>query len=405
MGGKTKIVITAVISVAVTAVATANVVGGLYSRYGAFLPSSNEGTALSNKLKTIEYLMDKSYLYDYDKNALTEKAVGEYVEALDEPYTHYYTKEEFTAYMDNIEDGYMGIGVVISFTENDEIVVISTFDDSPAYKAGIKPGDIIKTVDDKEYKGSQMDEAVTAIKSGEVGTAVKLGIVRNGESMEFNVERSNIITKSVAYEMLDNGIGLVRISGFNTADEGSDRDTYTEFKEAVEDLQGQGMTGMIIDLRDNPGGELQVVCNIADMLLGEGTITYIEYKDGTKDTYSSDAEALNIPMTVLINGNSASASEVLTGALKDYGAATVIGEKSYGKGIVQNVFPFADGSGMSMTVAKYYSPNGVCIHGIGIEPDIEVALPEKYSGEYAATVPHEEDTQLQKAIETLRNGK
>ncbi|MCD8391451.1 MAG: S41 family peptidase, partial [Firmicutes bacterium] len=180
-----------------------------------------------------------------------------------------------------------------------------------------------------------------------------------------------------------------------------DYDTYTEFKEAVSQLQSEGMEKMIIDLRDNPGGDLDIVCSIADMLLPEGTITYMEYKDGTRKDYTSDAECLDIPMAVLINENSASASEVLTGALRDYDAATVIGTTSYGKGIVQSVYPFADGSGMSLTIAKYYSPNGTCIHGVGIEPDITVELSEEYDGYYASYVPREDDTQLAKAVEVL----
>lgn len=402
MGNKTKIVLTAAVSVLVTAVVTFKATSFLNSNFSAFMPAKTETQNIENKLNTINYFLNNAYLYDYDKDKATEQAVKGYVEGLNEPYTHYFTKDEFSEYMTALSDAYMGIGVVISVSENNEIMVVSTFEDSPAYKAGILPGDIIKEIDDTPYTGTQMNEAVTYIKSGVEGTAVKLKLLRNGEESEVSVIRSSIVTKSVSGEMLGDNIGLIRISGFNIAGDGSEEDTYTEFRDEVALLRDKGMKKLIIDLRDNPGGEVTVVCNIADMLLGEGIITYIEYKDGTRDTYSSDAESLNIPLTILVNGNSASASEVLTGALKDYKAATVIGEKTFGKGIVQNVFPFADGSGISMTVANYFTPNGVCIHGIGIEPDIEVKMPEEYSLYYASTIPHEKDPQLRKAIEVLK---
>ncbi len=401
MGTKSKIVLTAVISVAATAFVTANAVNYYNRHLAAFLPARNEEQNLVNKLNTVESCLDSMYLYDYDSSALTESAITEYVESLDEPYTHYYPHDEFSGYIDALSEEYTGIGVTVSVNENNEIEIISTFENSPAYNAGILPGDILSKVEGEEFSGDRLNDAVARIKDGEAGTSVHITIRRGGKDMEMDVERGAIETDSVAGEMLDNGIGLVRISAFNTAAEDGEKDTYTEFKETVERLRGEGMEKMIIDLRDNPGGELSVVCNIADMLLPEGTITYIEYKDGDRDTYSSDAEALGIPLAVLINGGSASASEVLTGALKDYGAAEIIGTTSYGKGIVQNVMPFADGSGMSLTVARYFTPNGVCIHGVGIDPDKEVEMPEEYADFYASSVPHENDTQLQAAIDSL----
>lgn len=399
MGTKSKIFLTAAISVVLTAAVTAKAVTYLNQNFSAFITDSG----VSGKLNTINYVLKNQYLYDYDDAALSENAVQAYVEALDEPYTHYYTKDEFSAYLENVQDGYIGIGIVLTANDNNEIEVISTFEGSPAYQAGILPGDIITKADGKEYSGDNLTEMTAAIKSGEAGTAVKLVIRRGGEEKEYDIIRSDIQQKSVDGEMLDDGIGLIHISGFNSSADGSDYNTFTEFQAAVDELNEKGMKKLIIDLRDNPGGDLNIVCQIADMLLPEGIITYMEYKDGTRQDYSSDAEELNIPMAVLINQNSASASEVLTGALKDYEKAEIIGEKSYGKGIVQTVYPFADGSGMSMTVAKYYSPNGVCIHGIGIEPDISVSMPEEFSKYYASTVPHESDTQLQKAIEVLNS--
>ena len=401
MGTKSKIVLTAVITAAATAFVTANAVSFYNKNLSAFLPARTEEQNLINKLNTVESCLDSMYLYDYDKTGLTESAISGLVEGLDEPYTHYYDKQEFSDYIEAISDEYTGIGVVVSVNENDEIEVVSTFENSPAYNAGILPGDILIKVDGEAYSGSMLNDAVAHIKSGEAGTGVTVTVRRGDEEMDMEVTRGDIEMDSVSGEMLDNGIALVHISGFNAAVENGGRDTYTEFKEEIERLKGEGMEKLIIDLRDNPGGELSVVCNIADMLLPEGTITYIEYKDGKRDTYSSDKDALGIPMAVLINGNSASASEVLTGALKDYSVAEIIGTTSYGKGIVQNVLPFADGSGMSLTVARYFTPKGVCIHDIGITPDKTVEMPEEYSMYYASSVPHEDDPQLQAAIESL----
>ena len=401
MGTKSKIAVTAVISVVVTAFVTANAVNYVNKNFAAFLPARTEEANLINKINTIESCLDSMYLYDYDKNTLTEAAIGGYVEALNEPYTHYYTRDEFSDYMEALSEEYTGIGVVVSVNANNEIEVVSTFENSPAYNAGILPGDVLIKVDGEEYAGAQLNDAVAHIKGGVAGEPVTVTMRRGDEEIDIEVVRGDIETDSVSGEMLDNNIGLVHISAFNASMKDDGRDTYTEFKETVERLQGEGMKKMIIDLRDNPGGELTVVCNIADMLLPEGTITYIEYSDGDRDTYTSDADALGIPMAVLINGNSASASEVLTGALKDYSVAEIIGTTSYGKGIVQSVLPFADGSGMSLTVARYFTPAGVCIHDIGIKPDKMVEMPEKYSIYYASSVPHEDDPQLQAAIESL----
>lgn len=392
----------------ITIVTTAAVTFGITATIFSVTETSGSGfgtakSGLQSKLNTVNSYLKNNYLYDdYDVSAMEEMAVKGYVEGLNEPYTHYYTAEEFEDYISAVEDSYVGIGVVISIDEEaGKIIVVAPVEDSPAYMAGILPGDYILEVDGKPYSAEQMNECVSAIKSGKEGTNVTIKIERGGETMEINVERREISNESVDSKMLDNNIGYVRITSFNTSDDKSSETTYTEFVSAVDELKSQGMQKMIIDLRDNPGGVLDVVCDIADYLLPEGIITYTETKDGKREEYRSDASEYNIPMAVLINKNSASASEILTGALKDYDRAEIIGETSYGKGIVQSVYPFMDGSGMSMTIAKYYSPNGVCIHGVGIEPDYAVSLDEKYAGYYASSVPEEDDTQLKKAIEVL----
>ena len=221
-------------------------------------------------------------------------------------------------------------------------------------------------------------------------------------SVDMSFTRDDIATDSVDGEMLNDNIGYIRVTGFNTTSDNGEKSTFSEFKDKITELQSSGMSKMIVDLRDNPGGVLDEACNMADMILPEGIITYTETKSGKRTDYNSNAESLDIPIVILINENSASASEVFTGALKDYGKATVVGKKSYGKGIVQSVLPFYDGSGMSLTVAKYYTPNGTCIHGIGIEPDVEVDMPDEYKDMYASMVEHDKDTQLQKAIEIIK---
>lgn len=389
--------------IAVTASVTFSGTSVLYTIAGSngFVTDNKE---LINKLNTVTTYLDKNYLYDdYDKQNLSDAAVTAYVEALDEPYTHYYPADEFKSYLSNIEESYVGIGVVISVDEEkDKIVIISPLEGSPSQEAGLLPGDYIISVDGTDYSGSQMDACIADIKSGVEGTHVTLKIERNGEQMDFDVERREIISESVKSEMLSDNIGYMKITEFNSNENDSDETTYTEFKEQIESLKAEGMEKLVIDLRDNPGGVLDIACDIADYLLPEGIITYTETRTGEREDYKSDANELDIPIAVIINGNSASASEVLTLALRDYERAVVVGEKSYGKGIVQSVYPFNDGSGMSMTIAKYYSPKGTCIHGVGIEPDYIVELPEEYKGGYASDVPRESDTQLNKAIEVLK---
>lgn len=395
-----------VLSTALTILVTASVTFAgtsvLYAVNSA--PAQLKKSGVDKKLDTVNTYINNNYLYDdYDSQELSDAAVRAYVEALDEPYTHYYSAEEFEDYLGGVEESYVGIGVVISVDEEaDKIIIVAPTEDSPAHEAGLLPGDYITAVDGTAYSGDEMEECVRAIKGGAAGTKVKISIERGGESKEIEVERREISSNSVKSEMLDGNIGYVRITGFNTNDDGSEENTFTEFREQVDALRAQGMQKMVIDLRDNPGGVLDVVCDIADYLLPEGIITYTETKNGEREEFKSDAAELDIPMAVLINGNSASASEILTGALKDYGRAKVVGETSFGKGIVQSVYPFYDGSGMSMTIARYFTPNGVCIHDVGIEPDYEVALPDEYKDGYVSDVPRDKDTQLNKALEVLK---
>lgn len=390
-----------VVTIAVTATVTFSATSIFMSLNGNGINSDKN--ALMRKINTVNGYIKRHYLYDdVDFDKLNDEAVKAYVDGLDEPYTHYYSKEEFSDYMSAVEESYTGIGVVISADiQKDMIMVISPFVDSPAYKAGILPGDYIVAVDGTTYSASNMQECVDHIKSDVAGTTVSLDIDRDGKRLKIDVTRGEITENSVSSEMITDDIGYISITNFNMSTDGSENSTYTEFVEKIESLKETGMKKLIIDLRDNPGGVMEEVINIADYILPEGIITYTETRDGDRDEYTSDKSHIDIPMVVLINKNSASASEILTGALKDYGYAEVVGEKSYGKGIVQRVYPFRDGSGMSLTVAKYFTPNGTSIHEVGIEPDYTVKMPEKYEGMYAISVPREEDKQLQKAIEHL----
>lgn len=399
MKTKTKIVL-AVIITAVTTF-TLTVAGGLYlivHVFGDALASSSYG-----KLLALETMLDNNYLYDYDKDEAIQNALTAYVETLDEPYTEYYSPKLFSSYLNNVQESYIGIGIIVSVDDSGRIVIIAPFEDSPAFNAGVLPGDILTAVEGVEYDGDSLDEAISKIKSGDAGTTVNITILRNEtEKIDMTVERGEISENSVKTEMLDDNIGYMRITGFNIPSDGGSVSTSSEFDEKFAELKAEGAERLIIDLRDNPGGVVDEACAVADEFLPEGIIAYTEDKNGNLENYTSDEEFSDIPIVIIINGNSASAAELFTGALKDYDRALVIGEKSFGKGIVQAVYSFTDGSGLSMTMAKYYTPNGVCIHEVGIEPDIEVSLPEEYKDTPVSMLEGGEDTQLQKAIEAVK---
>ena len=367
-----------------------------------YMSGDSVGEKFTKKISMINAMLHSRYIYDWDEEAMMEGAIKGYVNGLDERYTSYFTKDEFEEYTMALEDTYVGIGVVISPTEDNYIEVVSAIEGSSAYDAGIKPGDIIYKIDGEEYYGDEMDKAIAHIKGGKEGQNVTITVIRDFEEISMDIERKVVLMKSVSSKMLEGDIGYLRIYSFNTEGEDSDENTYTEFCDNIEELKKSGVKKLVLDLRDNPGGALDVVVDITDYILDEGLITYIEYKDGTKEEYKSDAKSLDMPIVVLVNGNSASASEVLTGALKDHNKATVVGTTTYGKGVVQTVIPFSDGTGMSMTIARYYTPSGACIHDTGIEPDIEVKLDERFDYYYASELSYEDDLQLQKAIEILK---
>ncbi len=397
MDSKKKTITTIVLTALITCLLTNTVRDIIYVQ--------NNGV-INNKIATLASIMDNYCIFDLDKEKMADYAASGLTLAVDDNYTNYYSKQQFESYKTNLSNSFYGIGIVISVdAEVNKLVVVSAIEGGPSDKAGILSGDYIVAVDGVEYTGEEMEDAVSVMRGDELeekeGTKVIVTVERDGQRMDFEITRDVVKNDSVSEKMIDDEIGYIRITAFNSVDEDDEDalDTYDEFMESLTNLQNSGMKKLIIDLRNNPGGNLTVVNNIADELLPAGIITYTEDKKGSRTDYTSDAEELSIPMAVLVNSNSASASEVLTGALKDYEKAIIIGEKTFGKGIVQSVIPLGDGSGVSVTTAKYYSPNGVCIHGVGIEPDIVV---EMETEKQISDLTYEEDVQLQKAVEALK---
>jgi carboxyl-terminal processing protease len=315
------------------------------------------------------------------------------VASLGDPYSVYYTAEEWESLMEDTEGIYYGIGAYLSLDEATGLAKISgVIADTPAEEAGLRENDIIYQVDGESIQGLELSEIVTKVK-GKEGTTVHLTIIRDGETdyLELDVERRQIETPTVTYEMYDNEIGYIQIKEF-------DEVTTDQFIEALDAVKAADAKGLILDLRGNPGGSLPVVVEIARNILPEGRIVYTEDKYGEQEEYTCDGKnELQIPLVVLVNGNSASASEILAGAIKDYNKGTLIGTTTFGKGIVQRVLPLTDGTAMKLTISAYYTPNGNNIHGIGIEPDIECELDTEAYYEEGT------DNQLERALEEMKS--
>lgn len=349
---------------------------------------------VTKKEKEIADLIDQYYYEEIDQKAIAEGIYSGMVEGLGDPYSAYFTAEEYAAFNESATGTYCGIGVVLTQNAETNIVtILHVYPGTPAEEAGLKDGDVLAKVKDIDAASVELTELTAHIK-GEEGTTVHLEIVREGESdyLEFDVERRPITVPTLESQMLEGNVGFIRITEFSDS-------TSKQFETAVKELQTQGMKAMIVDLRDNPGGVLQGVCDILDQILPQGLVVYTEDKYGNRSNYDSDKSCLDIPMAVLINGNSASASEIFAGAIKDYEYGTLIGTKSFGKGIVQTIIPLADGSAVKVTMAKYFTPKGNYIHGVGIEPDIE--LEYEYQGEDETYNPMH-DNQVLKALEVLK---
>ncbi len=362
--------------------------------------TATEEKAVSNeeimqKISKLEALIDRFYMEDVDEETLADGIYKGLLASLGDPYSCYYTEEEYKALMESSSGVYCGIGASVSQNVTTGIItIVKPFVNGPAYEAGLLPGDIIYEVNGEEVTGKDLTEVVSRIK-GEEGTNAELTIIREGKSepMEFSIPRKTIEVPTIEYEMLDNKIGYIAISEF-------DEVTAEQFNKAINDLDSRGQKGLIVDIRNNPGGLLDTVVDILDRMLPEGLVVYTEDKYGSREEKFSDAkEEFNKPLAVLINGNSASASEIFAGAVQDYKRGTVVGTTSFGKGIVQSIIPLFDGTAIKVTVSKYFTPNGKNIHGIGIEPDITVELDDKLKQQ--VVIDKEEDNQLQKAIEII----
>ena len=377
-----------------------------YSSNGAAQTSSSVFAAeddeaindeLVSKLKILEQCVDQYFLFDSaDAQTFQDYIYKGFMEALDDPYSCYYTADEYQDLMESTSGSYEGIGVVVSQNAQTKIItVVRPFEGCPGAEAGMLPGDILIEVAGNDVSGIDVSTVVSWIK-GEEGTTVDIRVYRESEDEYYNftVERQKIEVPTVAYEMMEDSIGYVQVSEF-------DEVTSEQFIAAVEDLKAQGMEGLVIDIRDNPGGLLSCVVEMLDYMLPEGTIVYTEDKNGKGDTYTSDAEHyFDLPLAVLVNGNSASASEIFSGAIQDYETGTIVGTQTFGKGIVQSILPFNDGSAIKITVSRYFTPRGTCIHGEGITPDVEVDLDEELKTKL--TISKEEDNQLQKAVEAVK---
>lgn len=358
------------------------------------LMTSDGSQDISQTLDTYRAVIDKYYLGDVDKESLKEGAIKGYIEGLGDPYTEYISKEDMQDYMEDTMGNFVGIGIyMIEDTETNQIMVLSPIKGSPAEKAGIQPGDYIISVNGELCTADDMTVISTKIK-GEEGTTVKLQILRGEETLDFEIIRENIIVNPVEGEVLENNIGYIEFSSF-------DENTAEEFKTKFEELQAQGITSLIIDLRNNGGGIVNEALQIAGYIADKDSILLYEVDKDNHETVEKNESApiINMPVIILTNENTASSSEILAGALKDLGKAKTVGTTTYGKGVIQQILTLPDGSGLKITTEKYLTPNRTEINEIGIEPDETVELPE--SVENVLNVDRSEDTQLQKAIEML----
>ena len=344
----------------------------------------------SQKMELLNSLIDRFYIGDVDETDLSEGVYKGYIEGLGDPYSVYYDEEETKQMSESLSGEFGGVGALMSQDrETGVITVLQVYDGSPAQEAGMRDGDTLYKVEGEEVTGEDLSDVVSKVK-GEKGTQVTLTVLRadTGDEEELTITRDTIEAQTVSCEMKEGNVGYIRITEFDTV-------TYEQYKEALEDLEDQGMERLIVDLRSNPGGNLDTVCDILDLMLPEGLIVYTEDKNGEREEYTSDEEnQFDTPLVVMMNGYSASASEIFAGAIQDYGLGQIVGTQSYGKGVVQSVFDLQDGTSVKLTIAEYFTPNGRSIDGEGITPDVEVEY------QYDENNP-DADNQLEKAMEVV----
>lgn len=352
-------------------------------------------SAVDKKVAEINSLIDKYYYFDVDRDKQEEALYDGIMDGLDDPYSVYYTKEEYAELQEDTSGEYVGIGAVVTMNSDMRVEIVRPIKNSPAEQAGLKAGDILVQVDDTEITDQELSVVVDMIR-GEEGTKAHLKIYRQGESdyLEFDVERRTVENYTVESEMLDDQVGYIAVTQFND-------NTAQEFEDAIDEVQANGAKAAIIDLRDNPGGLLTAVVDMCDYIMDDGVIVSTKDRDGNVlgEYKDSGKHSVDIPLVVLVNGNSASASEIFSGAMQDSGKAKLVGTTTFGKGIVQSVIPLSDGTAVKLTIAKYFTPNGNDIHKKGITPDYEVELPDGKAS--AVNIDRADDTQLQKAQEVI----
>lgn len=399
MKHKKKLLMAVILLLIITNTATFLLSNTLSLHFGdkVLLETDSPETAVSlQKLVMLKDYLGDNYYQPIEENDLMEGALKGMFNSIGDPYTVYMNSNEFENFMTETEGSFGGIGIQVTIDEKGLVTVIAPIEDTPGERAGLKSGDKIVKVDGEDVIGMELDEVVDKMK-GEKGTKVSLTISREGREdyLEKEITREVIRIKTVKSEMLEDDLGYIRISMF-------DENTSEDFNSHLKELENQNMKGLVIDLRGNPGGSLREVVEISDRILGEQTIVYTEDREGKKEYYDSDKEnQLKIPLVLLVNEGSASASEILAGAVKDSKSGTLVGSTTFGKGIVQTVQTLSDGSGMKYTSSEYFTPSGINIHGKGIKPNVVIEMPEELLQQ--PTVELEEDPQFQKALEVLQS--
>ena len=358
--------------------------GDVYIQSDAVTDSDGSGSEVEGKLNAIDSVLESFYFGDVDDETAKDKIYKAYLSSYGDKYTMYYTADEYKALKESTNGKFYGIGAVCQLSGEGGVLLVDVYDNGAGYQAGLRSGDRVVNVDGRDITDMELSSAVALIK-GDKGTSVTLEVIRGTERLTFSAVRDAVEAKTVSYTLLDNNIGYLSISQFEEV-------TTKQFKAAVEDLQSQGMKGLVIDIRNNPGGLLDTVVGMLKYMLPDGLIVYTEDKQGNRKEYKGqDNDEFNLPLAVIVNGNSASASEIFAGAIQDYGKGTIIGTQTYGKGIVQTVKPLTDGSAIKFTIAKYFTPKGQDIHGKGVTPDMVV--------EYDTDA--DVDTQLDAAIKNV----
>ena len=358
--------------------------GDVYIQSDAVTDSDGIGSEVEGKLNAIDSVLESFYFGDVDDETAKDNIYKAYLSSYGDKYTMYYTADEYKALKESTNGKFYGIGAVCQLSGEGGVLLVDVYDNGAGYQAGLRSGDRVVNVDGRDITDMELSSAVALIK-GDKGTSVTLEVIRGTERLTFSAVRDAVEAKTVSYTPLDNNIGYLSISQFEEV-------TTKQFKAAVEDLQSQGMKGLVIDIRNNPGGLLDTVVGMLKYMLPDGLIVYTEDKQGNRKEYKGqDNDEFNLPLAVIVNGNSASASEIFAGAIQDYGKGTIIGTQTYGKGIVQTVKPLTDGSAIKFTIAKYFTPKGQDIHGKGVTPDMVV--------EYDTDA--DVDTQLDAAIKNV----